>query len=80
MKKVPESQVSEALYTFMGWLTTRKDRLVLSAADDAAPAAEVIDEFCKANNIPEPGNLNDDWPYHHPTSNLDYTTPSQETR
>lgn len=66
MKQVPESQVSEALYTFVGWLTTRKERLVLSSADDAAPVAELVDKFCVVNEIPEPGDPNKDWPYQHP--------------
>ena len=33
------------LYDFMGWLTTRSERLVLSSTDDAAPAAEVVKNF-----------------------------------
>lgn len=35
------------LYDFMGWLTTRKDRLVLSSNDDAAPAAEAVAEYIR---------------------------------
>ncbi len=66
MKLVPESQIAEALYTFMGWLTTRNEKIVLSAADDATPAAEAVEDFCKSNGIPEPGDLNKDWPYRHP--------------
>lgn len=33
------------LYDFMGWLTTRKKRLLLSAADDATPAADAVGEY-----------------------------------
>lgn len=43
--------VSGVLFDFMGFLTTRKQRLVLSAADDAAPAVEAIKEFVGKNDI-----------------------------
>ena len=33
------------LYDFMGWLTIRKERLVLSATDNAASAAEAVAEY-----------------------------------
>ena len=35
------------LYEFAGWLTTSKRRLVLSATDDAGPAAEAVGEFIR---------------------------------
>lgn len=37
--------VAGALYDFMGWLTTRQERLILSSMDDAAPAARAVNEF-----------------------------------
>lgn len=46
---------SEALYGFMGWLTSR-DKVTpeLSARHDAGIAAQLIEEFCKENNLNEP--------------------------
>jgi len=51
-ERIPSA--SEALYAFMGWLTTRSERTVLSRTDDCAIAADLVDEFCKANSLPEP--------------------------
>lgn len=45
---------SEALYGFSAWLTCRKQKIVMSSSDDAAPVAELVAEFCKVNNLPEP--------------------------
>lgn len=42
---------AEALYGFAGWLTSRDKRIVMSSADDAAPAAEAVAEFCKENGL-----------------------------
>ncbi len=39
------------LYDFMGWLTTREKRLILSSSDNAAPAAEAVEEFRKLRGI-----------------------------
>jgi hypothetical protein len=49
-----EWNASEALYAFMGWLTSRYERTVLSATDDAAPAADLIGAFCKRHDLPKP--------------------------
>lgn len=49
-----ELLASEALYGFAGWLTSRRDRAIASATDDAAPIAELVGEFVKANNLSEP--------------------------
>lgn len=35
----------------MGWLTTRTERLTLSSADDAAPAADAIKEFLTLRGV-----------------------------
>jgi len=43
------------LYDFMGWLTTRKERLVLSATDNAAPAAEAVAEYLRLHPEIEQG-------------------------
>lgn len=44
---------SEAVYGFAAWLTTRREKTVMSASDDAAPIVELIKQFCEANNLPE---------------------------
>jgi len=43
--------VTGVLYDFMGFLTTRKERIVLSSSDDASPAVETIKEFLLERNI-----------------------------
>ena len=50
-----EMTASEALYGFMGWLTSREAVTPeLSAKHNAAIAAELVDEFCKANELRDP--------------------------
>jgi len=49
---------SEALFGFMGWLTSRKESVTFSSSHNAAIAADLVAEFCKANNLEEPRN---DW-------------------
>jgi hypothetical protein len=48
---VAHSVISGALFDFMGWLTSRKERIVLSAADDAAPAADAIRDFATKRGL-----------------------------
>ena len=43
--------VTGVLFDFMGFLTTRKEQIVLSSADDASPAVEAIKEFLYEKNI-----------------------------
>ena len=50
--------VTAALYDFGGWLTTRDERITLSATDNASPMADAIVEFCGMRNI----NLNQEVP------------------
>ena len=45
---------SEALFGFAGWLTTRDERVVASANDDASVWAELVGEFINANNLDRP--------------------------
>lgn len=45
---------AEALYGFMGWLTTRYEVVTLSAMHEAGIAAELVSEFCKVNGLAEP--------------------------
>ena len=49
-----EITASEALYGFMGWLTTRQESLSVGAHHECAPAADAIKEFCNANGLAEP--------------------------
>lgn len=46
---------SEAIFGFMGWLTSRNKILKIGATEDAAPVVPLIGKFMKANNLPEPG-------------------------
>jgi len=39
-----------AVYDFAAWLTTRKERLVLSSSDDAAPAAKAVQAYLRARS------------------------------
>ena len=48
---VTHSVVAGALFDFMGWLTSRETRLILSSVDEASPAAEAITEFAKKRNL-----------------------------
>ena len=45
---------SEAIFGFVGWLTTRKERTVMSSKDDCAGIPELVTEFCETNGLPEP--------------------------
>lgn len=58
---VTHGVIAGALFDFMAWLTTRKERLVLSGADEAGPAIDAIRNFAKMRGL----SLNDakvlDW-------------------
>ena len=58
---------AEAVYGFAAWLTTRPERTVMSAADDSAPIAELVKQFCEVNNL---GPVSESWPKNliHPDS------------
>jgi len=60
---------SEALFGFMGWLTSLETPVTFSSHHEAGTAAQLVDEFCKANNLAEPRDF---WHLnlHHPTSRL----------
>jgi hypothetical protein len=51
-----EMSASEALYGFVGWLTTRDEELSVGSRHDAAPWAEAVSTFCKTNELKEPRN------------------------
>lgn len=48
--------LSEILYAFTGFLTTRGHPLIFSARHDAAPIAEMVGRFIDANGLPLPRN------------------------
>jgi hypothetical protein len=53
-KKQPRSarlRPSEALYGFVGWLTTRKNKITLSSAHTATPVAELLKAYCEKNGL-----------------------------
>lgn len=54
LSKVSLFNESETLYIFCGWLTTRKEKTIMSSSDNAAPIAELIKEFCDHYRLPEP--------------------------
>ena len=43
--------ISGALFDFVGWLTSRKQRLTLSSSDNAGPAVEAIQEFASMRDL-----------------------------
>ena len=45
---------SEALYGFCGWLTSRKEKTIMSSNNNAVPILLLIEQFCKENNLAEP--------------------------
>lgn len=45
---------SEALFAFVGWITTFDVTLIAGAKHDAAVWAHLVDEFIKANEFAEP--------------------------
>jgi hypothetical protein len=45
---------SEAVFGFAGWLTSRKCKTIMSSSDDAAPIADLVQQFCEENDLPSP--------------------------
>lgn len=50
-KPVSHAVIAGALFDFMGWLTSRKKRIVLSSADDVSPAVDAIRDFAKMRGL-----------------------------
>jgi hypothetical protein len=50
-KPIFHAVIAGALFDFMGWLTSRKERLVLSSADEASPAVDAIRDFAKMRDL-----------------------------
>lgn len=55
---VPSEAVAEALFVFMGWLTTREECVSFGSSLNAGPAADLIGRFMKHNGLPQP---REDW-------------------
>ena len=66
---VSQAVIAGALFDFMGWLTSRKERLVLSIVDDASPAADAIKVFAKMRGLSLDDARVQDW--------QNYTAPPQ---
>jgi hypothetical protein len=45
---------SEALYGFCGWLTSRKEKTVMSSTDEVGVIADLVAEFCATNDLQFP--------------------------
>ena len=61
--------IAGALFDFMGWLTSRSKRIMLSSADDASPAVDAIKDFAKMRGLSLDDAKVQDW----------NTTPPQRT-
>ena len=70
MSRLLHAVIAGALFDFMGWLTTRDERLVLSGADEAGPAVEAITAFSKMRGLSLDNAKVQDW--------QDYTAPPQQ--
>lgn len=57
-KYLDKLTASEALFGFVGWLTSRDEVSVFSARHEASLAAQLVNEFCKVNNL---ATLRDHW-------------------
>ena len=51
LRETQQAIIAGALFDFMGWLTSRKERLVLSGANEAGPAVEAITAFSKMRGL-----------------------------
>ncbi len=58
---VSHAMIAGALFDFMGWLTTRDERLVLSSADEAGPAVDAIRDFAKIRGLSLDDAMVQDW-------------------
>ena len=46
-----DSVIAGALFDFMGWLTSRKEHIVLSSVDEASSAVDAIRDFAKMRGL-----------------------------
>jgi hypothetical protein len=64
--------VAGALYDFMGWLTSRKERICLSSKDEAGPAVQVLKEFFKMRGLdPKCEPMTRHWQYRCSMTGMD---------
>jgi hypothetical protein len=49
MKK---SNITDHLYGFASWLTTREEKITACSSCNASPMAEAVNEYIKANDLP----------------------------
>ena len=55
MNRLQEAlNAAEALYGFCGWLTSRKERTVMSSHDEAGHIAELVDDYSQAQGFEKP--------------------------
>lgn len=66
-----KGNVTELLYAVIGFLTTRKEPLILSGKHDAAPVAEIMGAIVKANGLPP---TTEKWPKIKVPENTDHLT------
>ena len=64
-KPVRHDVIAGALFDFMGYLTSRKERIVLSSTDEASPAVDAIRDFAKMRGLSLDDAKVQDW-YTHP--------------
>ena len=51
-KKMPDKlTASEALFGFCAWLTSRKERTIMSSSDDTTPVTELLNRFCEIHEL-----------------------------
>ena len=53
--------IAGALFDFMGFLTSRNERLMLSSADNASPVVEAITNFAKMRGLSLDDARVEDW-------------------
>lgn len=63
--------MTEAIYSFIGFLSTREKPLIFSSKHDCAPIAQVAAEFVKVNRMPA---TRPDWPKYKAPTNVDHLT------
>ena len=51
LRETRQAIIAGALFDFMGWLTSRKERIVLSFSDEASPAVNAIRDFAKMRGL-----------------------------
>ena len=50
-QNVSHGMIAGALFDFMGWLTSRPKRIMLSSADEASPAVDAIKDFANMRGL-----------------------------